>query len=274
MPKQIPSVSERPAGKIPSTNVTNELARAVQAMAPSIAGGQIPLDSRLDYFWAVVVDEGPDNPNNGDSPEADYTDERYWVRRSFIDGIDSLTDDPATPRTHITTSYENDEDNQPVLLTASNIAEMYLDVEAGGIEAYQSGTHLLPVGTRVFVFYAVDAGGDPQNIRYFFVRPVQPRVLIAANATCGGVYQAKFVKGATDDFDPEASTFDTSDIGAVADAFDCYAVNLAEKGLTTHYLTAGTPTVFTGTLRSRKSEDDYHVVILNGMNYAPCVITP
>jgi hypothetical protein len=38
--REFPSVSERPAGGIPTTNVTNELARAVSAMAPIIEGGQ------------------------------------------------------------------------------------------------------------------------------------------------------------------------------------------------------------------------------------------
>ena len=39
--KAIPTIRERPGGKIPTTTVTNEHARAINAMAPMILGGQV-----------------------------------------------------------------------------------------------------------------------------------------------------------------------------------------------------------------------------------------
>lgn len=51
--REFPQVSERPPG-ISSTNVTNELARAVQAMAPVILGGQVP-QPRVGQCVAVWV---------------------------------------------------------------------------------------------------------------------------------------------------------------------------------------------------------------------------
>jgi hypothetical protein len=39
--KNIPGVSERPTGKIPTTAVTNELARAIKGMLPILEMGQV-----------------------------------------------------------------------------------------------------------------------------------------------------------------------------------------------------------------------------------------
>jgi hypothetical protein len=259
--RAVPNVTKRDSGKIPSTAVTNELAEAVMSLLPQQDAGQhFPNVILSPPFMGVIVAAGPNS-------EADFTNEQYWVSHAAIDSLESTSSNVATGHTHITSS-----DTYPErIVSATNRAEHYLDVEHGGVTAYQTGTHLLPVGRRVFVFESTDGVG---NSRFHFFH--QPKIVarVVGNEPCGGLYNGFFVVGATNDLDPEASTFAHTDIGATGAA--CLIMNAAEEGLTTHYLTqgGGVSRVFPGWVRSRKSNDDKHVVIINGYDFELCEEEP
>lgn len=261
----ITTIAERPNGKIPTTNVTNELARALQAVSPVIHGGQVVTPWAPREVFGVITVAGP----RGASQNPDYTDERYWVRLSHIDGTDSETSEQATGITHITTSYDADEYSTdaplPPIITATNLAELNLDKEESGIAAYESGTHLLPKGKHVVVRCAIDLAEQP-NARYYFYHMPQIRVMVSVNADGGGKYIGNFVKETVAVAPTAEGNVALADFGTLGP--ECYIFNAAEKGMSTHALTdpsaAVSGLVFPGYLLSRKAEDGRPVVGING----------
>ncbi len=227
-------------------------------------------------FLAVVVSTGPKS-------EADFTDERYWVKKSFIDGQMSDTNTDATPRDYITTSYDEpkkvggdgpDKDDyvEPFIICATNLDELNLDKEAGNISARQSGTHAIPAGVHVWVWTVYDTklASDP---RFFFERPPYRPVVcrVTGEADGGGKYEGKLVTlmpGADVDSTTNLSFSDYGTTGA-----DCIILNAAEEGQSTHDLTDGSPIsrTFPGVLLWRKSADEgWPVVLINGYDFGDC----
>lgn len=260
----IPTVYERPTGKIPTTTVTNELARAFLALPPWMFGGQTvepPSSATSNEFIATILDYGPDFEGE---PLDNYTDERYWVAECELDERDSLTTQFAKSSTHITTTQLGPEQ----VITATNLAELMLDKELGGITERQAGTHLLPVGTRVRVRSDVDGHG---NVRHsFYCAPRDVKVRVTGDAAGGGKYTGKIWKPVA--ADPSASTnLGDSDLGTLPDADDCYVFNEAEKGQPTHDLTSGTPISmdFPCTIAPRKIDDKF-VCYINGYDTQEC----
>ena len=215
-------------------------------------------------LWGVITDAGPLDDADPPVAAANYTDERYWVKISHIDGDDSVTTNPADLHTHITTSFSDDPAR---IITATNDAEMYLDKEEGGITTRQSGTHALPKGLHVRLEYYIDGRG---NRRYVFTREPKYVVRVTGNAAGGGVYTGQLVGEASADFDPSATVSSTS-FGALLTG-EVYIINGAEEGQATHDLTSGTPISrqHNATRRSRKSDDDKHVFLINGHDAKTC----
>jgi hypothetical protein len=295
------AVSESPANKLATTNITNAIVRALPDLrqsphlsAPIRRAGWTDVRA----FWGVIVDKGPqktgDSATNTDGTPAyedDYPDERYWVRPAFIDPRDAITTDPADPTTYITTSFPDDDPddaaNPQGIVTATNRAELMLDKETGNLDEREPGTHLLPVGKHVLVFESTDTGVSPDgdgeatepNSRFHFYHAVQYRFLIIGDAEKPGTYKFNFEVERKDAFDPTGSTpLATEDFGDAPgpdtgandpgpDDFDGYAVNRQEEGLSTHGITAGGGDGirrFSGELRARRSTDGYLVVDFNG----------
>ncbi|HRR83305.1 MAG TPA: hypothetical protein P5118_24245, partial [Planctomycetota bacterium] len=96
----------------------------------------------LDVFPAVIVDEGP-------SAEADYTDERYWVKR-----------------THVSTS-DGDQDSQITLTTLAGDHVRYRHVTATNLAELATNTHHVAIGTFVWVVKVRDES-DPPVERFLF----------------------------------------------------------------------------------------------------------
>jgi hypothetical protein len=252
----IPEVKERQTGRVPSTAVTNELARAVIAMTPPFNGGQVPGSFASRWQIGVVTDHGP-------AGQANFTDDRYWVLLSRIDALDSVTSARAEPTTHLTTSAFEAND----IVCSTNLYETSLDKEEGGVTAFQAGTHLVPVGTRVLVFFDHDGAN---NERHCFMHPVSPCcvVRIGGNATGGGWYTGNILKSPTADPDPN-TTLGDDDIGIVGPA--CYIANAQERGQATHELTTGSPVSkdYPGIIQARRV-DDMPVVVINGIDSMEC----
>jgi hypothetical protein len=300
------TVTESPANKLATTNITNPIVRALADLRQS---PNLPAPIRragwtdVRAFWGVVVDKGPqktgDGATNSDgSPayEEDYPDERYWVRPAFIDPKDAITTDPADPTTYITTSFPDDDPDDPNpqgIIVATNRAELMLDKETGNLDEREPGTHLVPVGKHVLVFESIDTGvsadgeqaGTEPNSRFHFYHAVQYRFEIIGNADKPGVYKFNFEVERKDAFDPTGSDpLATEDFGDAPgpdtgpddpgpDDFDGYAVNRQELGLNTHGITAGGGDGimrFSGDLRARQSTDGYFVVDFNGMDDKDC----
>lgn len=250
MPDQLiksASLAENPEPKLASTRNTNEIRRTLNAMlggSPNLRmpPGRFPINPP---FLAVITNTGPEGT------EDDYTDERYWWRRSFIDGKDSETDEDADTTTHVTTSYW-DLNGEPVIGTGTNLVEGSLDKEEAGLSAYQSGTHLLPIGTRVIVFSMIDAIG---NVRYFlYPQPTDREAAgeISSDAAGDEIYLGKLYTPTIPDFDPSTSA-DENPPGGLPAGDNCYFVNQANFAATGHSLIAGTRVE--GILRPRKYVD-------------------
>jgi hypothetical protein len=197
-------------------------------------------------FIGVVVDAGPDG-------EADYTDERYWVRRSRIDGTDASVPipTPADPTTPLTTSYWDDDNGDPVIVTATNLTENSLDKETSGIPRYEKGPHAVPLGRRVVVWSDIDTA-NPNNTRYFFVcAPFNVVLVKIVSETAGaGKYNGVILYAPTTDYSPYTDAV-LADVGV--DGVDCWVINTAELGQTGHALTddGANRSVYMGIVRPR-----------------------
>lgn len=153
--REIPTVNERPAGKFPTTGVTNELARAVQAMAPVLRGGPLtPNGADLFDVW-LVWDSGP----NG---EANKTDNTYWLRRAYVYNPAANPPDP-TARAQlkeVTSTLKP----LPDWIVATNLSERPPAV--GGSDS--AGTHGLAKGTAIGPVLSLHDTNDHRVERYVF----------------------------------------------------------------------------------------------------------
>ncbi len=90
-----------------------------------------------DMFWGQIVTTGPLGT------EADYTDERYWVKEQYVS---NTTGDSTTATTFA-------DKTNPLHVTATNIAEI------------TGSTHNIASGEIIPVWIVKDAG-DPKTVRY------------------------------------------------------------------------------------------------------------
>jgi hypothetical protein len=191
----------------------------------------------------VVVAAGP-------AGEADYSDERYWVRISRIDGTSAVTDLRATPATELTTSYNNREDNRADIVTATNLTENSLDKETSGIPRYEKGTHLLPLGRRVVVWSDIDTA-NPNNTRYFMAEAVSRECIVKVTAAKAGFgkYDGKIMYPKNADWSPYTDLV----IADFTEGPDCWIENLAEVGQSGNALTddGANRVLYKGTVRPR-----------------------
>ena len=154
---EVVTVNERPAGKIPTTGVTNELARAVRALSPVLQHGQHiqPTHGPAFEIW-LVWDAGP----NG---EANKTNHQYWLRRAYLSNPkgDPYTDPPdlkERPMPEVVPDFPDD------WILATNLAERPANV--GGTEA--DGTHGLAKGQAVGPVWIESVALEPAVTRYVF----------------------------------------------------------------------------------------------------------
>lgn len=165
-------VRERPAG-IPSTEVTNELARAFNSFG-GLRSGQVPTPgSQHWFFWGIVVDAGP----NG---EADYTDARYWVAAAYVaEGSGGGSGGHPNALLNI--------QGQPAGSAGGSAAYLQV-VTATNVAEIMGGTHLLAHGRPVLVRGDHDSGPSG-TVRFSFDSggtgsPIFP-VLLYPNAGAG-----------------------------------------------------------------------------------------
>lgn len=214
----------------------------------------------LAHFLGVVTAAGPDG-------EANFGNEQYWIKISYVDGLDSVTDEEATSATHITTSFDADAD--PLIIPATNLAELNLDKEEGGITAYQSGTHLLAMGTHVWGVGLHDRAETNQNIRWVFTQVPSRSVMVWVGEASGdgGKYLGNIVYPPATAPTP-SGVVALADFGTIAAEYDCLILNGAERGQSTHQLTEceNISNPFPGIIQPRKTTDGLHVVMINGLD--------
>ncbi len=96
-------------------------------------------------------------------------------------------------------------------------------------------------------------------------------VKVTGNATGGGKYNGKIVtRGATA---PDLSTgLAEGDFGTIPSANNCYILNSAEVGKSTHDLTSGTPiaTMFPGVRTGQNHTDGLPFIRINGNDWEAC----
>lgn len=99
-------------------------------------------------------------------------------------------------------------------------------------------------------------------------------VRVTGNAAGGGVYTGEIYSGASSDLDPD-TTIGADSYGARDGDKECYVINAAEEGQSTHDLTGGTPVsrTFVGILRTEKATDGKPVVTINGFDFEQCDTT-
>lgn len=126
----------------------------------------------LDHWIGKVVAAGP----NG---EGDYTDERYWVQRQYLNGGDSSdaveTSDYVAPKATIydgISANGTQVDAHPVIWTVTNLDDAL------------SGKHSLPAGMMMHVFGFRDRQHDAR-IRYV-TSTAKPSVIPCALASTSG----------------------------------------------------------------------------------------
>lgn len=218
-------------------------------------GGRLPSMRR--GFVGVITNAGPDG-------QPDYDDERYWIKRSYIDDKDSETTADATATTHLTTSFvaEESDGEDDRIITATNLEEWNLDKEESGIAAREAGTHLLAKGAHVWVSWDMDRARQDRDSerRYFFERaPNRIGWAIPVSNAAAGKYNGKLLKPITTA--PDASGVATAgDFGIASDTIDCLIINAAEIGFGTNSLTEVTPKPVFGTIGPRKSTEGKHVL--------------
>jgi hypothetical protein len=155
----------RPGDDIRDNEHHDATVRAVRRMAGADATGDAEQRARFAPLLARVTTAGP-------AGEANYTDERYWVKLAWVDGpSDKDVEDAAEPLSF--TSYgEPKQGEHPIIFTATNLAEQV------------GGSHVLYENTPVWVFPIYD-GGDPSTLRSVFVNTPES-VLLVNLAQTGG----------------------------------------------------------------------------------------
>lgn len=144
----------RPAGKIPTTAVTNELATAINIIEPRVVGAPHRGSAKFPVV-GIVWDTGP-------ASEANYTDQRYWVRLAVVSGSDS---------DGIATIAAIDSTDTEYWFTAENLAERSPVTDTTGNAT--AGTHTLAKGTQVHLWLSEDTDGTARwqfslNVPGFF----------------------------------------------------------------------------------------------------------
>lgn len=107
--------------------------------------------------WGMVWDTGPEGS------EADYTDERYWIRRFQIASTASASANLALNAWDQDYGAEGDR-GSPVIVTATHLSELSLNDDG----TYLDGSHKLTKGTPVFLFQTLD-GNTPPNAKWYFI---------------------------------------------------------------------------------------------------------
>lgn len=107
-------------------------------------------------FWGRITALGPDN-------DADYTDERYWVKQIYITNAagDSLT---ALGIAEVILKDINGDTYTPT--SGTTIIHGY-HVTATNLAEIEAGTHTMAVGTPVHVYMVYDSR-DSANVHYIF----------------------------------------------------------------------------------------------------------
>src|SRR5882724_4868310 len=101
------------------------------------------------YFYAKVTTTGPLGS------EANYTNERYWINRLKITNSDN------TATSHLTITVE------PTTTTSGTTNPYHQVVTATNWAEYLNGSHALPTGTPVQVWWEYD-NSSPNLVRYCF----------------------------------------------------------------------------------------------------------
>lgn len=98
---------------------------------------------------------------------------------------------------------------------------------------------------------------------------------VTTNAAAGGVYNGKRFIDATSSLDPTANASNAS-VGTLPDSEDCYVVNMAEKGKSTHAITLALTMgwsqqdAFPGTLRATAASDGKPVILIYAIVTKDC----
>jgi hypothetical protein len=132
---RMPKIARRPKG-VPTTNVTNELADALNNTGPGRGWSVDPQGQVWTFsFLALIWDAGP----NG---EGDYSDSRYWVKPQLAASAD-YTDEIA---------LDDDGGLLPeTIVTATNLAEAN--------KGFAGKKHLLAKNSLVRAFFDADPDG-------------------------------------------------------------------------------------------------------------------
>jgi hypothetical protein len=250
-------VSERPANKLASTNVTNELARAINASGSvfrqGVEDGEPPYPDRRFY---LVWDSGPGG-------EADFTNHVYWIREAYVvnPATDAITEPLKLQEIPVT-----DPKGEGRWLPATNMCER--PKNTGGTET--AGSHSLPKGTLVFDLETII---DPKGtMRHFFRSECESLFKITGARSKGGFYKANF-------WTPPASTLvDVGASGSISEANygtigdEVHFFNRQEVGLSTHKLTSGTQVVkfVRGVQSILRASDGKPIYEGNLINVKPC----
>lgn len=142
-PGGLPKKRKEPA--LAKTGYVNELREYIAAFSPPYTlGEERPPGASSFSVIGIIWDTGPGG-------EANYTDERYWVKPQQVDAGNTfaaaaIVDDANTF-------------DQQFIITATNLSERDATMSPG------TGTHGLAKNTIVRVYLEVD-GSDPPKARY------------------------------------------------------------------------------------------------------------
>jgi hypothetical protein len=236
-------VSDFKEGDKASASKLQNGSRAIRALQRS-EGEQLhrPLVSLR--FFARIVKTGPLGT------EADYTDERYWIKPLYAKGagvrdILDLQDDKFT-------LFPNE------VVTASNLSE------------WEVVTHCIPQDSVVEVYCFTDRG-DPYPVHHyvFHASPQLVFVKVTGNETGGGKYVGKVWNPVKNNV---SATGNLTEAEIGTSGADCRILNAAEVGQSTHDLTSGTPKskIFPGMVLRVNDDDLKLVVVINGRDWEAC----
>jgi hypothetical protein len=228
------TVREREGGKIPTTAVTNELARAIMASQPVLGTGNNQPGYRSgEPFIGLIWDEGPDS-------EADFTDHRYWVRRAFVDnvtsgGVESKVRFQEAP--NVIDEFGGSGSgamSSPDWFAATNLAER--PRATGGTES-TNGSHHHRKGMAVICWPVLDQDGAVMYV--FDNSPKMFMVKITGAITSSGDdygrYTGKIIKSAPDL--ASSGPLVEADLGEIPGGDDCVVWLLSDVGQSAHGLT-------------------------------------
>lgn len=237
---------------------------------------------RLESWWGILLNKGP-------NAEPDYTNARYWVRRTYFDqsNFDSQTIKYAAKLKEDTTLDERR------WVTATNIDEINGETHVLNVldpTAEKKPDSSKPdkditraVYVRVYCVLGaceLDTPNKKPFKQYVFSRPIIGTIVtgkVTSNAVGKGKYYGKSFQPFTKhsgDVDPATDLIDT-DMGTMSLTEDCLILNVVERGVSTtgHMVTEGTNTdqfaiYFIGVLQQINS--DGKKVVRGQLYYAGC----